>query len=404
MITSVGADRETVWQAVRAGKSGVRRLQGLKLIPDDLLIAATVDLELDPPERLKLTALNQIAADEALRDARLNLEQVDLDRFGCMISCHMAEPWIEGLDLPHEKSGRQLPWWEQFLPNTSCVQVAARYGLRGPRVAHSVACASGSLEILSALRSLRHGEADIILAGSAESIDPLFAAGFRKMRVLADHEDPTRACRPFDINRTGFVMGEGGAILVLERLSHALKRNARIYAEVVSGTVVSEAQHVTNLDAQSDGLTYAIETALKRANLGPGDVEYVNVHGTGTEQNDVVEAASIRRAFGRRALSLPVSSTKSMIGHLVNASGSVETAVTALALRDGFLPPTINLEDPDPRCELDHVALTGRVRRPQIAMKLSVAFGGHLVALVLRRWEEAQGGFGYPADPLPAAA
>jgi 3-oxoacyl-(acyl-carrier-protein) synthase len=231
----------------------------------------------------------------------------------------------------------------------------------------------------------------VALAGSSEAIHPLFAAGFYNMGVLAEHPDPAQACRPFDANRNGFVMGEGAATFVLERLDHARDRSAPIYAEVLSGRILSDARHVTSLDANSsDSLVELIRGTLRAGRLGPRDIAYVNAHGTGTQQNDVLETRGIRAAFGRAADSVCVSANKSMLGHLVNASGSVELAITALALRDGFAPPTLNLTNPDPECDLDCIPLVGRTRPLEHALKLSIAFGGHLAAIVLRRWTGAK--------------
>jgi 3-oxoacyl-(acyl-carrier-protein) synthase len=216
------------------------------------------------------------------------------------------------------------------------------------------------------------------------------------MKVLAQHEDPTQACRPFDINRRGFVMGEGAAMFVLERLSHAQERGAKIYAEITAGKMLSEAFHVTGIDEGSETLAHLINLTLRAAHLAPDEISYINAHGTGTQQNDPAEIRGIRRALGHAARRVSISSVKSMLGHLVNASGSVELALTALALRDGFTPPTINLTDPDPACDLDCIPLVGRRLRFDNAMKLSVAFGGHLVAMTLRRWNDAASGFAYP--------
>ncbi|HEY1066023.1 MAG TPA: beta-ketoacyl-[acyl-carrier-protein] synthase family protein [Pirellulales bacterium] len=406
MITATGADRESVWRAVQRGTSGVRKIRGLVGIPDDLLIGATVDLPASEPGRLKVLDLARTAAAEAMADARLHPMRIDRERFGCAVSGHVGDTSyvLEKMGLGDRLAPNRPNWWDQFLPNTACQEVANHYGLRGPRISHSVACASGAIDILSAVRCIEDDQADLCLAGSAEAIHPVFAAGFKQMRVLATHDDPTQACRPFDADRNGFVMGEGAAMFVLERLSHALDRGARIYAEIVAGKVLSEGRHVTALDEHAEALTRTIVGVLRRGGFAPDDVEYINVHGTGTEQNDVCEATGIRQAFGRAADRIPVSATKSMIGHLVNAAGSVELAVTTLALRDGFAPPTINLHSPDPRCRLDHLPLYGRRSRPQTALKLSVAFGGHLAAILLRRWNDASSGFGYPSIAVPAAA
>jgi 3-oxoacyl-(acyl-carrier-protein) synthase len=393
MIASVGQDRESVWQAVQAGKSGVHALVGVQGIEDGTLIGAPVDLEAEYLGQLKPIALCQRAAEEALADATIDWTDVDRDRFGCAISGHMGDTnWIASLSerydlvLPHV-----VPWWHQWMPNTACWLVANRYGLNGPRMCHSTACASGLIDILAAVRAIRDEQCDIALAGSAEGLHPLFAAGFRQMRVLAQHEDPTQACRPFDIDRCGFVMGEGSAMFVLERLSHAQRRGAKIYAQLVSGKMLAEAHHVTGLDEESAALAYLINATLRDARLSPADIAYINAHGTGTQQNDLVETRGIRRAFGASADATCVSATKSMLGHLVNAAGSVELAITTLALRDGYVPPTINLDHPDPACDLDCVPLVGRRLEFEHALKVSVAFGGHLAAATIRRWDGPDG-------------
>ena len=391
LIASVGGDREQVWQAVRHGVSGVRSLSGLKGIPDGLLIGAPVELPPSRPGRLKVIDLCQTAAAEAIDDAGIEGDAVDRDRIGCAISGHIGDTWwLETVTgYGDERGPDAVPWHHQFLPSSACVEVANRFGLYGPRLCHSTACASGLVEVLAAARAIRDGQCDLALAGSGEAFHPIFAAGFRQMRVLAMHDDPEQACRPFDLERRGFVMGEGAGMLVLERLSHAVARGARIYAQLCAGRMHAEAHHVTGLDADCDALTHLIGETLDQAQLAPHDVHYINAHGTGTQQNDLAEARAIRRALGRSADGTCVSATKSMLGHLVNASGSVELGITILALRDGFAPPTMNLTHPDPECDLDCVPLRGRSRRLDTALKLSVAFGGHLVAVALRRWDSA---------------
>lgn len=391
MQTSLGHDRETVWRNVRQGRSGVRALTGVPGIPDGQLLAATINVDSEIPHQLKQITLCQAAAAEAVADAAINFSEVDLDRFGCAISGHIGDTgWIDDGAFGRFRAPDEPLWWEQFLPNASCSEVANRYRLCGPRFSHSVACASGLIDILSAVRAVRDQQCDIALAGSAEAIHPLFAAGFQRMRVLAYDDDPQRACRPFDKDRKGFVMGEGAAMFVVERLSHAQRRGAKIYAEVLAGKHLAQAHHVTGLDAESEALTYLIRRTLDKSGISPRDIGYINVHGTGTKQNDLVESVSIRRAFGPLASKTCASATKSMLGHLVNASGSVELAVTTLALRDGFVPPTLNLTNPDPECDIDCIPLVGRRNQFEHALKLSVAFGGHLVAVALRRWPEIQ--------------
>ncbi|HEX3654258.1 MAG TPA: beta-ketoacyl-[acyl-carrier-protein] synthase family protein [Pirellulales bacterium] len=387
LVSSLGADRESVWGAVRKGASGVRSLAGLEGIPDHLLIGAPADIAVEQPGQLKVIALAQRAAAEAIHDAQFDIPSLDLDRFGCAISGHMGDTgWVrEHLGLPHPDGPDAVAWWRQWMPNTACTAVANHFGLAGPRLCHSTACASGLIDVLAAMRAIQDGQCEMALAGSADAFHPLFAAGFHAMKVLAHHADPRQACRPFDRGRNGFVMGEGAAMFVLERLDHALARGARIYAELCGGKLMGAAHHVTSV-GECDALAQLIRTSLQRAGCRPKDIEYINAHGTGTQQNDSLEIRGIRQALGRMADRVLVSSSKSMLGHLVNAAGSVELAITILALRDGFLPPTLNLTDPDPECDLDCIPLAGRRVPAETALKLSVAFGGHLAAVIVRRW------------------
>ena len=391
LIASVGDDRESVWHAVRNGHNAMRRLSGLTGIPDGMLIGAPVDIELDSPDQLKVLALCNRVSDEAIADAGLETWDIDPTRFGCAVSAHMGD--MRGLaelfGCTHMNAPTTIPWREQWLPNTACWQVASRHGLLGPRLCHSTACASGLIAVLMAVRAIQDGQCDLALAGSAEAITPLFAAGFHQMRVLANHDDPRQACRPFDLDRQGFVMGEGGAMFVLERLSHAQARGAEIYAQIGAGRLLATAHHLTGLDIESDTLAHLITETLRAADLSPTDIGYINVHGTATQQNDLVEARAIRRAMGRAVDRLCVSATKSILGHLINAAGSVELAITALAMRDGFVPPTLNLTRPDPQCDLDCIPLVGRKVPFVCALKLSVAFGGALAAVVLKRPDAA---------------
>ena len=397
MIASVGDDRESVWQAVRDGVSGVRRVGQADAMPESLKIAAPVSHEPEEPGRLKVISLALCAAAEALDDAQVYHSGIDFGNFGCAMSAHMCSI-THGLLGPGTKNAgsAEVDWRTQCLPNSGCSIVANRFGLYGPRICHSSACASGMVDILSAVRAIRDGQCDIALAGSSEAIDPLFAAGFSKMRVLAEHDDPAQAARPFDRGRNGFVMGEGAAMFVLERLSHARRRGASIYAEVIGGRMVADAYHMTGIDTDSPSLSYLLTATLKQASLVPDDVGYINAHGTGTRSNDIAETRGIRGAMGSAAESMLVSSTKSMLGHLVNASGSVELGITALALRDGFAPPTVNLTNPDPDCDLDCIPLVGRFGQFEHAIKLSIAFGGTMAAIALRRWPEAVSCFGNP--------
>ncbi len=402
MIASVGDDRESVWEAVRQGRSNFRYLRGIRGIVDDTIVGATVDLPQRLDGRLKVLPLCEVAVAEALEDSGVDLSNIDLDQFGCSIAGHMGDTsWMEeqlGIPLPEQRPD----WWEQWLPNTACSLIARKYGLGGPRLCNSTACSTSLISVMTAVRSIRDRQCDIMLAGGADALDPMFVAGFDRMRVLAKDDDPNLACRPFDQSRKGFVFGEGAAIFVIERLGHALRRGATIYAEIKSSSALAQAHHVTGIDAESETLEYLIQSALRKANVVPGDIGYINAHGTGTEQNDAAEAAGIRRAFGDMTDGVCVSATKSILGHMINAAGAAELAITTLGLRDGFAPPTLNLHNPDPLCTFDCVPRTGRNNRYQHALKLSLAFGGHLVAMVLSRWNDAATGFAYPPTVAPA--
>lgn len=400
IITSVGRNRESAWRAVCDGRSAVRRLDAFRGVSGGLVLGAEVDFAGLPSGRMKVFPLSRLAAAEALGDARVKAGAVDADRFGCFINAHMGDTRFvdERLGVIPATDLTGIPWCDQFLPNSACVELANCLGLYGPRLCYSTACASSLIAVMSAVRAIRDGQCDIALAGGADAIDPLFASGFRQMRVLAENDDPKRACRPFDRNRCGFVLGEGAGMMVVERLSHALERGARIYAEIRACAALAEAHHVTGLDADSEALTRLIRETLRKAELRPEEVGYINAHGTGTEQNDLVEMRAIRRALGRAADQVCVSSLKSMLGHMINAAGGVELALTVMAMRDGFAPPTINLTDPDPELTFDCLPLVGRRNRFQHALKLSVAFGGHLVAIALSRWNDAATGFAYPIE------
>lgn len=398
MLASVGLDRESVWQAVQSGQSNFGFLRGMRGIEDGKIVGATVELDEPLEGRLKALPMCERAADEAVADSGLDLNLVDQRRFGCMIAGHMGDTrWMDQqFDLPSGDTGK-YNWWEQWLPDTACSMLARRYGALGPKFCHSTACASSLVSVLTAARAIRDGQCDIALAGGGDSIDPMFVAGFDRMRVLAKDDDPSRACRPFDRSRKGFVFGEGAGMFVVERLGHALRRGARIYAQISAAKSLAQAHHVTSLDADSDALVHLMGLALNEAGLRPGDVGYINAHGTGTEQNDAAEAKGIQRVFGADIGQTCVSATKSSLGHMINAAGAVELAITALAMRDGFAPPTLNLNDPDPVCNFDCLPLVGRTNQFQHAMKLSLAFGGHLVAVLLSRWNDANNGYAYPS-------
>jgi 3-oxoacyl-(acyl-carrier-protein) synthase len=400
MTTAVGPNREASWQSMKDGRSGVRRLCGIPHLPDGLLLAATVD-DVDPDSRGDRNfPLGLLAAREALADSGLDLGDVDRSRVGWSSgTCGGPTPnMIEEL-VKRREVLPTAPWWENLYLATPPARIADELGLCGPRLCNSTACATGTIATVNAIRAIRDGQCDVAVVGGAQTIHPILAAGFYNMRVLAQHEEPTHACRPFDANRTGFVMGEGSAGLVLERLSAARARGAWIYAELLDGTLLSDATHVTDLSTDSTTLVELLNKTLKRSRLVPADVGYINAHGTGTKQNDAMETRGIRTAFGTAANDLCISTVKANIGHLINAAGVVELATTVLALRDGYAPPTVNLTDQDPECDLDCIPLVGRRRQFEHALKISIAFGGHLAAISLRRWT----GVNARSEPAPHA-
>ena len=406
LVTSLGRDRESTWAALCRGECRMHFLHGMPELPDGRVVVATVDVPLDYPGQLKPIMLARMAAEEAIRDAELDLECLNRWEVGCCISGHMGDASHVALRLGRRDlvPGEDFPWWRQWFPSSACEEVKRRWDLRGPSLCHQAACASGLVDFYSAVRLLRSGTCQVVIAGAADALHPLFLAGFLRLGVLGYHEEPRLACRPFDAQRNGFVMGEGGAVFVLERLSHALARGAKVYALVRGGAMMAQAHHVTSMDMGSESLARAIAATLAQAQLEPDQLEYINAHGTGTQQNDVAEIQGVRKALGQASRDVCLSSAKAQLGHLINAAGCVELALTVLALRDGFLPPTANLVTPDPECDLDCLPGRGRRRRVQRALKVSIGFGGHVVAVLLERWNDPATGRAYPPREFPQAA
>jgi 3-oxoacyl-[acyl-carrier-protein] synthase II len=275
-----------------------------------------------------------------------------------------------------------------MLPDTAPGQVAIQFGLKGPNLCAVSACASGNNAIGEATEWVRRGAADVILAGGAESaIIPIALAGFNNMTAISTRNDsPETASRPFDKNRDGFVMGEGAAVLMLEGLDHALARNAHIYAEVLGYGLSADAFHITAPEETGAGAAQAMAMALAQANLKSEQIDYINAHGTSTPLNDKSETLAIKRVFGETAYSIPISSTKSMTGHLLGAAGAVEAVISVKAINEGIIPPTINYETPDPECDLDYVPNTARPKQLNTVMSNSFGFGGHNAVVIFGRY------------------
>jgi 3-oxoacyl-[acyl-carrier-protein] synthase II len=330
----------------------------------------------------------------AYDDSGLKVTDEDRERVGVFVGTGMGG--IPALEESHnillEKGpGRVSAFFiPSIITNLASGQISMRFGMKGPNLCVSTACASGNHAIGDSFRIIQRGEADVMLAGGTEAvITPLTIGGFCSMKALSTRNDePTRASRPFDKDRDGFVMGEGSGLMVLEELEHAKRRNAKIYAEIVGYGMSADAYHITQPAPEGEGAVRSMRLALKDAKLTPSQVGYINAHGTSTPVGDVNETLAIKTVFGEHARTVAVSSTKSMTGHLLGAAGGVESVITILTLVHGILPPTINYETPDPECDLDYVPNTARRAEVRYALTNSFGFGGTNASLLFKKYEE----------------
>ena len=396
-VTSLGSDVASTWNAAVAGVCGIRTIPDAdEALP--VRIAATVDQEFDPGElnpkearRYDRTILLALAAArEASADAKLP-GAVDPDRAGVAIGSGIGG--IGTLLANHrtllERGPKRVsPFFiPMTLSNMPSGVVAIHHGLRGPNLCHVTACASATHSIGESSRIIERGDADVMLAGGSEAaVNDLVIAGFASMHALSKRNgEPAKASRPFDLGRDGFVLGEGAAILVLESEEHALARGARIRATLAGYAASGDAAHMAAPDVESGGAIRCMKAALLDADLAPTDVDHINAHATSTPAGDAVEVESVRRVFGSHTDSIPVSATKGMTGHLLGAAGGLEAVLAVRSLEEGLLPPTINLDDPDPACALDHVAGKARPAEVRVALSNSFGFGGVNAALILQR-------------------
>jgi 3-oxoacyl-[acyl-carrier-protein] synthase II len=402
LITPTGRNQDENWENISNGRSGIGPITRFDAQHHASRIAGEIKnydsaQYFDRKEVRKFDPFIQfalIAADEAVKDSGLDLNAIDKERAGTYIGSGIGG--IQTIEtnkeiLMQKGPDRISPF---FLPaciaNLAAGQVSIKFGFKGPNLANCTACATGTHAIGDSLRIIQRGEADIMLAGGAEyPITPLGVAGFTAMRALSTRNDqPQRASRPFDKERDGFVIGEGSAILVLESLEHARRRGARIYAEVVGYGFTGDAYHMTAPDPEADGAYRAMRNAVADAGLKPADIVYINAHGTSTELNDKLETLAIKRLFGEHAYKLAVSSTKSMTGHMLGATGSAEAAFTIMALTHSFIPPTINYETPDPDCDLNYTPNQGVAREIPYALSNSFGFGGTNASLLFKKFGE----------------
>ena len=386
LVTALG-NRETTWAALRAGRSGARILRFPPGSGEPPFAGFPIAEGDDHAPALIARAAASAIDDAGLRPERAGLGS-DPDRVGVVVGFSKGD--LRTLSKSAAESGFQGRDFLRAWPSGPAAGLAEDYDLRGPNLAPVAACATGVVAVLRAADLIRRGDCDLVLAGAGDSpLEPLVLSALRNMKALARVEgDPTAALRPLDRARSGFLPGSGAAILVVERREHAEARGATAYAEILGGAIGSDAFHLTNVNPDPAPLAALISRALADAGIEPLDVHHVNLHGTGTIPNDPVECRAIRRALDDLAANrLACSANKAQIGHLLGAAGAVELSIACLTLRDGFIPPTLNLRDPDPACDLDATPLVGRRLAVEVALKLAVGFGGHQAAAILRRPE-----------------
>lgn len=399
-VTPLGTGVEKTWKAICAGESGIGRITKFDPAGYEAQIAGEVK-DFDPAQFIEKKEIKKMdtfihyavgAAQLAVDDASLKVSPEKATRVGVYIGSG-----IGGLGsiehyhsvLKEKGPGRVSPF---FIPmtiiNLASGQVAIRVGAKGPNSCAVTACATGNHCIGDAFRLIQRGDADVMIAGGAEAaITPLGVAGFAAAKALSFRNDePAKASRPFDKDRDGFVLGEGAGVVVLEELEHALRRGVRMYAEVIGYGMNSDAYHITAPSEQGEGAVRCMELAINDAGIGKDEIGYINAHGTST-MADVIETKAIKQVFGERAYSIPVSSTKSMTGHLLGAAGGIEAVFSILAIHRGVLPPTVNLDQPDPECDLDYVPIKSRPVSVNVALSNSFGFGGVNACLLFKKPE-----------------
>lgn len=401
VVSPVGIGWSAFWQALLSGKSGVGKITRFDTTDYTTQIAAEVK-DFQPEEYLdkrelrrmdRFTQFAVVAAKMAVEDSQLDITGEDADDIGVIIGSGIGGVETieeQGKVLQAKGPSRISPFFvPMMISNMASGQVAISLGARGPNTSVVTACASSSHALGEAMRIIQRGEAEVMIAGGSEAaVTPLAVAGFCAMKAMSTRNDePELASRPFDANRDGFVMGEGAAVLILESLERAQRRGAKIYAQIVGYGATADAYHIVATAPDGEGAARAMKRALADAQLEPGDIDYINAHGTSTQLNDVSETKAIKAVFGEHAGKLAVSSTKSMTGHLLGAAGALEAVATVLAIKEGWLPPTINYQEPDPECDLDYVPNQARQAKVQAALSNSFGFGGHNAVLVFKGFE-----------------
>ena len=400
-VTPVGTGKDDFWVNIKSGVSGVDKITRFDYTNYQTQIAGEVK-DFTPEDYIskkelkkmdRFTQFAMVASKLAVADSELDLNNIDGNRMGTVIGTGIGG--VETIEAQHknllEKGNRRVsPFFiPMMIGNMAAGQVAIEFGAKGPSTNICTACASGTNSVGDAFKIIQRGDADIMIAGGTEAAVAEFAvAGFCNMKAMSTNNDnPQKASRPFDKDRDGFVMGEGCGILILEELESAIKRNAKIYAEIVGYGMTSDAYHITTPAENGEGAARSMQMAINDAGIEPEKIDYINAHGTSTYYNDLYETMAIKSVFGENAKNISISSTKSMTGHLLGASGAIEAIVCALAIKDNFVPPTINLENPGEGMDLDYTPNKGKERTINYALSNSLGFGGHNATIVLKKYE-----------------
>lgn len=400
-VTPVGTGKDDFWVNIKSGVSGIDKITRFDYTNYQTQIAGEVK-DFTPEDYIskkelkkmdRFTQFAMVASKLAVADSELDLNNIDGNRMGTVIGTGIGG--VETIEAQHknllEKGNRRVsPFFiPMMIGNMAAGQVAIEFGAKGPSTNICTACASGTNSVGDAFKIIQRGDADIMIAGGTEAAVAEFAvAGFCNMKAMSTNNDnPQKASRPFDKDRDGFVMGEGCGILILEELESAIKRNAKIYAEIVGYGMTSDAYHITTPAENGEGAARSMQMAINDAGIEPEKIDYINAHGTSTYYNDLYETMAIKSVFGENAKNVSISSTKSMTGHLLGASGAIEAIVCALAIKDSFVPPTINLENPGEGMDLDYTPNKGKERTINYALSNSLGFGGHNATIVLKKYE-----------------
>ncbi len=398
-VTPIGNNVNDFWNNCKNGVNGVDFIKAFDTTEFEVKIAAevkdfTTDGVIDKKEARRMDRFSQfalVASDEAIKDADLDLEKVDRDRLGVIIGSGIGgynTMETEFFKLFEKGPKRVSPLYiPMAISNIAAGNVAIKYGAQGICTSVVTACASGTNSIGEAYRNIKHGYSDIIIAGGTEApITKSGVSGFTNMKALNSLNDINRASIPFDKDRSGFVIGEGAGILIIESLEHAQKRGAKIYGEIVGYGSNCDAYHITSPAPNGEGAKKAMKLAIDEAGIKPEDIGYINAHGTSTPYNDKFETLAIKNLFGEKAYDVAVSSTKSMTGHLLGAAGAVEAIVCLKTMEEGFIPPTIGYKEKDEECDLDYVPNVGKEKNVEYTLSNSLGFGGHNATLVIKKW------------------